>query len=151
MKTFSLFLSLTFVAILSACSATGAIQPVSLATMQANITSLCPIVNADLTILSTSPTMTPDQRVLFTKVLADNQAFCAGSGNLTITSLQAFNTSVIGVLVPILTPMAAANPQAGALLLALQLAAPLVNQVINQATTPPGAAPAPAVSVPAKT
>jgi len=103
----------------------------NIAQVQQVITSFCPLVNADLTVLSTSPAIAPPLQAQFKTILAVNKQACSVGGGVTITDLQTLNTQVVQAAIGLLfaNPEIPNQPQ---ILLALQLGEPIVNQAITQ-------------------
>jgi hypothetical protein len=128
MKRIALFL---VALVLAACTTTGGIAPGNVSQVQQIVTSFCPTVNADLQVLSTSPTVSATLQAQFKNMLAVNQEICAAGSGLTVTNLQTLNTQVVQAAIVLLL----ANPEIPnqpAILLALQLGAPLIQQAITQ-------------------
>jgi hypothetical protein len=146
--TMKRFLTLIFVSLatlLSACTTTGP-QP-NLVQVQQVVTSFCPTVNTDLSVLSTSPTVAPALQAQFKQMLVVNQGICSLGSGLKATDLQTLNTQVVQAAITVLLANPAI-PNQPAILLALQLGQPLVTQAIAQlqAAAAPGA-PVPAAMV----
>lgn len=146
MKHFLALIFVSLAALLSACTTTGP-QP-NLAQVQQVVTSFCPTINTDLSVLSTSPTVPAPLQAQFRQMLAINQGICAAGSGITATNLQTLNTQVVQAAITVLLANPAI-PNQPAILLALQLGQPLVTQAITQlqAATP---APAPAPAAPVK-
>lgn len=116
------------------CASPG--QP-NLAQAQQVVSSFCPTVNTDLSVLSTSPAVPAPLQGQFKQMLAINQGICAAGTGITATDLQTLNTQVVQAAIAILL----ANPELPnqpVILLALQLGQPLVTQAIAkmQASAP---------------
>lgn len=119
------------------CSSTGQLQPQNLAQVQQIVTSLCPTVNTDLQVLSTSPTVPAPLQAQFKTMLTVNQGICSLGAGVKATDLQTLNTQVVQAAITVLLD----NPEIPnqpVILLALQLGQPLVTQAIAQlqAATP---------------
>jgi len=148
MKHFLYAFIASLIVMLPACTTTGA-QP-NLAQVRQVVTSFCPTVNTDLSVLSTSPTVAPALQAQFKQMLTINQGICAAGAGITSADLQTLNTQVVQAAITVLLANPAI-PNQPAILLALQLGQPLVTQAITQlqATTPAVAPAAPVVAVPA--
>jgi len=145
--------AVTFLAcLLGAFALFGCASPgtqTNLAQVQQVVSSFCPMVNTDLQVLSTSPTVPAPLQEKFKTMLTINQGVCAAGTGITATDLQTLNTQVVQVAIGILLANPAI-PNQPVILLALQLGQPLVTQAIAQlqATTPAATVAAPAVAVP---
>lgn len=117
--------------LISACTATGGFAPASPAQVQQIVSSFCPTVNADLQVLSTSPTVAPPLQAQFKSMLAINQEICSAGAGLSITNLQTLNTQVVQAAIAVLL-LNPEIPNQPAILLGLQLGAPLIQQAITQ-------------------
>jgi hypothetical protein len=129
-------------ALLSACTTVPAGSQVALIPPQQLIASFCPVVNADLQVLSASPLLTPDQQTTVAKVLTVNKQICAAGASLDLGNVTDLNAN----LFPALIAVVAANPQIPnqpAMLLGLQLAQPILQQAVA-ALTPVASTSAPA-------
>lgn len=117
------------VAGLAGCAGTPTAPNV--AQVQQVITSFCPLVNADLIVLSTSPAIAPSLQAQFKTILTVNKQVCSVGSGVTITDLQTLNTQVVQAAIGLLlmNPEIPNQPQ---ILLALQLGEPIVNQAITQ-------------------
>ncbi|MPW16889.1 hypothetical protein GCT13_08075 [Paraburkholderia sp. CNPSo 3157] len=92
----------------------------------------CPIVKADLDILSTSPLLSQAQKDKLLSVSPINDAVCSASATIQLTDLQSFNNTLFPAVTAIVAAVPAI-PNQPAILLALQLAQPLLNQVVADA------------------
>lgn len=146
MKRFLIAFFVSLIVILPACSTTGA-QP-NLAQVQQVVTSFCPTVNTDLSVLSTSPTVPAPLQARFKTMLTINQGICAAGSGITASDLTTLNTQVVQAAIEILLANPAI-PNQPVILLALQLGQPLVTQAIAQLQATPPAATLPAPAVPA--
>ena len=145
MKRSLCILAALSVVALAACTTTAP-QP-NLAQVRQVVTSFCPTVNADLSVLSTSPTVPSPLQAQFKTMLTINQGICSAGTSITATDLQTLNTQVVQAAITILLANPAI-PNQPVILLALQLGQPLVTQAIAQlqAAAAPGA-PVPAAMV----
>jgi len=118
---------------LGACSSV-AVKPVSLPVIPpAQLASqFCPIVKADLAILSASPLLSQDQKDKLNSVAPINDAVCSAAATVDLTDLQAFNATLFPAVTAIVAAVPAI-PNQPAILLALQLAQPVLNQVVADA------------------
>src|SRR6185312_11319785 len=130
----------SLIVMLPACTTTGA-QP-NLAQVRQVVTSFCPTVNTDLSVLSTSPTVAPALQAQFKQMLTINQGICAAGAGITSADLQTLNTQVVQAAITVLLANPAI-PNQPAILLALQLGEPLVTQAITQLQGVPSAPAAP--------
>lgn len=115
-------------AVFAGCSS----APVKLIPPQQLVTAFCPVVNADLDVLSKSSLLTADQRALLTeKIIPSNQAICTAGGQIDVKDLQAFNATLFPALITLVgaLPMLPNQP---AILLGLTLAQPILAQVTAQ-------------------
>jgi hypothetical protein len=133
---------------LSACGSI-AVKPVSLPIIPpAQLAAqFCPIVKADLAVLSVSPLLSQDQKDKLNSVAPINDAVCSAAAMVDLTDLQAFNNTLFPAVTAIVAAVPAI-PNQPAILLALQLAQPILNQVVADAiaaskATAPAAASAP--------
>jgi hypothetical protein len=92
----------------------------------------CPIVKADLAILSTSPLLSQDQKDKLNSVTPINDAVCSAAATIQLQDLQAFNATLFPAVTAIVAAVPAI-PNQPAILLALQLAQPILNQVVADA------------------
>lgn len=117
--------------------------PVKLVPPQQLVTAFCPVVNADLDVLSKSPLMSADQRALLTeKIIPGNQAICTAGGQINVQDLQAFNATLFPALITLVSAVPGL-PNQPAILLGLTLAQPILAQVAAQIATAPDAASSP--------
>lgn len=135
MKRFALILCALLI---SACTATGGFAPPGPAQVQQIVSSFCPLVNADLGVLSTSPAVAAPLQAQFKTFLSINQQVCAAGSGVTIESLQTLNTQVVQAAIAVLL-LNPEIPNQPAILLALQLGAPLIQQAITQMQAVKGA------------
>ena len=106
--------------------------PVKLIPPQQLVTAFCPVVNADLDVLSKSPLLTADQRALLTeKIIPGNQAICTAGGQINVQDLQTFNATLFPALITIVSALPAL-PNQPAILLSLTLAQPILAQLTAQ-------------------
>ena len=133
MRKFAVVLAGVAALALSACGAI-AVKPVSLPIIPpAQLASqFCPIVRADLAILSTSPLLSQAQKDKLNSVSPINDAVCASAATVDLTDLQAFNATLFPAVTAIVAAVPAI-PNQPAILLALQLAQPILNQVVADA------------------
>jgi hypothetical protein len=116
----------------------------SLPSVQEQFQTGCTIVNGDLTILSTSPLLSPAQQATIANtILPANEAICKADGQLNVTNLKAFHDSLLPAAIAIVAGVPAI-PNQPAVLLGLQTFGPMVQAMIDQIIT--AAAPAPASS-----
>lgn len=133
MKKLVLFVCFAAAALLLGACATA--PGIKVPTPQQLVTDICPIVNADLGILSKSPLLTSAQQSTLTNtIIPGNAAVCAAGGAINVTDLQAFNATVFPALVGLVAAIPAI-PNQPVILLALELAGPLVTQIVNDAVT----------------
>lgn len=125
------------------CATTA--TPIALPSPQQLAAQLCPVVNADLTALSTSTLLNSTQQAaLINTIIPANMAVCAAGATLDVASLTTFNNTAFPALIDLVKGLPTLKDQP-TILLALQLAQPLVTQVVNAAVA---AATVPASSVP---
>jgi hypothetical protein len=134
-----------------------AVKPVSIPIIPpAQLASqFCPIVKADLAILSTSPLLSQAQKDKLNSVSPINDAVCAGAATVDLTDLQKFNDTLFPAVTAIVAAVPAI-PNQPMILLALQLAQPVLSQVVADAiaaskasaATAPAAASTPLAGVP---
>ena len=114
--------------------------PIKLIPPQQLATGFCPVVNADLDVLSKSPLLTADQRELLKGVPGDparpgiiavNKAICTAGGQIDVKDLQAFNATLFPALITLVSAVPAL-PNQPAILLGLTLAQPILAQVTMQ-------------------
>lgn len=118
--------------------------PLPLLTPQQLAAQLCPVVNADLSALSTSTLLNADQQAtLINTIIPANMAVCSAGATLDVASLTKFNSTAFPALISLVQGLPSL-PNQPTILLALQLAQPLVTQVVNAAV----AAATPAASAP---
>jgi hypothetical protein len=155
MRKFAVVLAGVVALALAGCAgAPLQLKPVSLPIIPpAQLASqFCPIVKADLAVLSTSPLLSQAQKDQLNSVAPINDAVCSAAATVDLTDLQAFNSTLFPAVTAIVAAVPAI-PNQPAILLALQLAQPIVNQVVSDAiaaskASVPAAASAPvAVSV----
>jgi len=121
--------------------------PVSIPTPQQLVTDFCPIVNADLAVLSVSPLLTASQQSLLTNtIIPDNKAVCAAGAVINVASLQTLQATAFPALITLVGSLPDL-PNQPAILLGLTLAQPILTQIINAlpVTTAPTAASTPEV------
>lgn len=108
------------------------------------VKDFCPIVNADLDVLSKSTLLTATQKALLdgapgdpTKpgIIAVNKAVCAAGATIDATDIQALNDTAFPALIGLVgaLPMLPNQP---AILLGLTLAQPILNQIAAQVLPP---------------
>jgi hypothetical protein len=126
-----------------------AVKPISLPIIPpAQLASqFCPIVKADLAILSTSPLLTQAQKDKLNSLVPINDAVCSAAATVDLTDLQSFNNTLFPAVTAIVAAVPAI-PNQPAILLALQLAQPVLNQVVTDAIAASKASAATAVSAP---
>jgi hypothetical protein len=112
--------------------------------------NFCPLVNADLDVLSKSPLLSADQRAELTdKIIPANLAICQAGQTIVVDDLKTFNATIFPALVGLVAALPAL-PNQPVILLGLTLAQPILTQVINSlpvpTVTPPAAPSAPASS-----
>lgn len=153
MKRLTMLLAAGFVLAASLVGCANA--PLKLIPPQQLVRDFCPVVNADLAVLSSSPLLTPAQQQLLNGVPGDatkpgiialNKAVCTAGGTINVTDLQTLNNTAFPALIGLVgaLPMLPNQP---AILIGLTLAQPILNQIVAQVMP---AAPAPA-STPAAT
>lgn len=133
MKKLLIAAGLVASAILAGCGSI-AVKPVSIPVIPpAQLASqFCPIVKADLAILSTSPLLSQAQKDKLLSVSPINDAVCSAAATVDLQDLQAFNATLFPAVTAIVAAVPAI-PNQPAILLALQLAQPLLNQVVADA------------------
>lgn len=130
-------------ALLAGCAA----QPVKVPTPQQLVTGFCPVVNADLDVLSKSPLLTADQRALLNGdpahpgIIAINKAVCAAGGTIDATDLQTLNNTAFPALIGLVSALPIL-PNQPAILLGLTLAQPILAQVVANLPQASAATPA---------
>ncbi|MGN6589314.1 MAG: hypothetical protein ACTHKE_03380 [Sphingomicrobium sp.] len=114
--------------------------PVKLIPPQQLATAFCPVVNADLDVLSKSLLLTADQRELLNGVPGDparpgiiavNKAVCAAGGQIDVSDLKKLNETAFPALITLVSALPAL-PNQPAILLGLTLAQPILAQVTAQ-------------------
>lgn len=129
--------------------------PVKLIPPQQLVMAFCPIVNADLDVLSKSPLLTADQRALLAdKIIPGNQAVCTAGGQINVQDLQTFNATLFPALITLVASVPTL-PNQPTILLGLELAQPILSQVVatvqaQQAASAPAAASTPLAGAPIK-
>lgn len=105
--------------------------PVKLIPPQQLVTAFCPVVNADLDVLSKSPLLDAAQQETLANVLSVNQSVCAADAKIDVTDLQKLNATAFPALIGLVgaLPMLPNQP---AILLGLTLAQPILAQVTAQ-------------------
>jgi hypothetical protein len=133
MKKFAVVLAGAVAFALAGCAGV-AVKPVSLPIIPpAQLAAqFCPIVKADLAILSTSPLLSQDQKDKLNSVVPINDAVCSAAATIQLQDLQAFNATLFPAVTAIVAAVPAI-PNQPAILLALQLAQPILNQVVSDA------------------
>lgn len=148
MKKFAVVLAGAVAFALAGCAGV-AVKPVSLPIIPpAQLAAqFCPIVKADLAILSTSPLLSQDQKDKLNSVVPINDAVCSAAATIQLQDLQAFNATLFPAVTAIVAAVPAI-PNQPAILLALQLAQPILNQVVADAIAASQASAASAASAP---
>jgi hypothetical protein len=133
MKKFAVVLAGAVAFALAGCAGVS-VKPVSLPIIPpAQLAAqFCPIVKADLAILSTSPLLSQDQKDKLNSVAPINDAVCSAAATIQLQDLQAFNNTLFPAVTAIVAAVPAI-PNQPAILLALQLAQPILNQVVSDA------------------
>jgi hypothetical protein len=137
-KLFAAFAAGLVALALGACSTAGTAPKIP--TPQQLVTDFCPVVNADLKVLSTSPLLNASQQQLLNGVPGDptkpgiiaiNNAVCAAGGQINVTDLQTLNNTAFPALIGLVSalPMIPNQP---AILIGLTLAQPILNQIVAQ-------------------
>lgn len=114
--------------------------PVKLIPPKQLVQDFCPIVNADLKVLSASPLLNASQQELLNGVPGDamkpgiiaiNSAVCTAGGAIDASDLQKLNDTAFPALIGLVgaLPMLPNQP---AILLGLTLAQPILNQIAAQ-------------------
>jgi hypothetical protein len=136
MKKLCLAAGVVLLAILAGCAGSPIqLTPISIPIIPPTqlVQQICPVVNADLTALSTSTLLTSTQKDLLTNtIIPGNDKVCSAVGTINISDLQAFNATVFPALVTIVAAVPAI-PNQPAILLGLTLAQPILTQVVNVA------------------
>ncbi|GJH22434.1 hypothetical protein CBA19CS22_37850 [Caballeronia novacaledonica] len=122
--------------VLSACGAVQ-LKPVSIPVIPpAQLAQqVCPIVQADLDILSSASglaLLTAAQQSAVDSIKPKVSAACAAAATVDLTALQSFNSDAFPALLAIVAAVPAI-PNQPAVLLALQLAQPIVQEVVTNA------------------
>lgn len=109
--------------------------PVKLIPPQQLVADFCPVVNADLAMLSKSPMLDAAQQATLGEVLAVNQSVCAAGAQIDVTDLQKLNATAFPALIGLVSslPMLPNQPE---ILLGLTLAQPILAQVTAQLAAP---------------
>ena len=133
MKSIAVVLAGVVALALSACGSVQ-VKPVSLPIVPpAQLAAqFCPIVKADLAILSTSPLLSQAQKGQLNSVAPINDAVCSAAATVQLQDLQAFNQTLFPAVTAIVAAVPAI-PNQPAILLALQLAQPVLNQIVADA------------------
>lgn len=149
MRKFAVVLAGVVALAISGCAGV-AVKPVSIPVIPpAQLASqFCPIVKADLAILSTSLLLSQAQKDKLLSVSPINDAVCSAAATVDLQDLQAFNATLFPAVTAIVAAVPAI-PNQPAILLALQLAQPLLNQVVADAIAASKAGAATAASAPA--
>lgn len=126
-------------AMLVGCASTGA-APKLIVPPQQLLTDFCPVVNADLKVLSTSPLLAPAQQALVAKVLTVNTSVCSAGAQVNAADLQSLNDTLFPALIQLVgsLPMLPNQP---AIMLGLTLAQPVLAQVVQAVEAQKAAAP----------
>lgn len=126
-------------AVLTACASSGApkliVPPAQL------LADFCPVVNADLKVLSASPLLTADQQALVGHVLTVNTSVCAAGGQIDAADLNTLNATLFPALVELVGSLPLL-PNQPAILLGLTLAQPILAQVVQAVEAQKAEAPA---------
>jgi hypothetical protein len=137
MKRTLTLLAAGFVAlVLSACAVQ--LKPVSIPVIPpAQLAQqVCPIVQADLDILSSASGLAlltaAQQSVVADSIKPKVSAACAAAATVDLTALQSFNADAFPALIALVSAVPAI-PNQSAVLLALQLAQPIVQEVVTNA------------------
>jgi hypothetical protein len=136
---------------LSALFAGCANQPIKIPAPQQLVAAFCPVVNADLKVLSASPLLSADQQALVSKILTVNTAVCYAGGQVDVSDLQTLNATLFPALITLVSSIPAI-PNQPAILLGLTLAQPILAQVVAQlpVATAPAASSTPLAGAPLK-
>lgn len=98
--------------------------------------TLCPLVQADLDILTSASGLVllsvAQQNTVQTSIKPKVTAACAAAATIDLTDLQSFNSTAFPALISIVQAVPAI-PNQPAILLALQLAQPVLQDVVNMA------------------
>lgn len=126
-------------AMFAGCASTGA-APKLIVPPQQLLTDFCPVVNADLKVLSTSPLLVPAQQDLVSKVLTVNTSVCSAGAQVNAADLQSLNATLFPALIQLVSslPMLPNQP---AVMLGLTLAQPVLAQVVQAVEAQKAAAP----------
>jgi hypothetical protein len=124
--------------VLSGCATNGApkliVPPAQL------LNDFCPVVNADLKVLSGSPLLLPAQQELVSKVLTVNTSVCAAGSQIDSADLQTLNATLFPALVELVGSLPLL-PNQPAIMLGLTLAQPILAQVVQAVEAQKAAAP----------
>jgi hypothetical protein len=126
---------------LGACTSTGA-PIITLPNAQQQFETLCPIVNADLKTIGTSPLLNASQQAfVMNQVLPKNEAVCSAGAQLNLADAQTLANTMLPAVVTIV--QAVPFPQQTAVELALQTFGPIALQLGEQIVATAQAASAP--------
>lgn len=118
----------------------ASIAPLAIPTPAQLTADVCPVANADLKVLATSPLLNASQQQLLNGVPGDvskpgiiavNAAVCAAGGQVNVTDLQMLNNTAFPALIGLVSalPMIPNQP---AILIGLTLAQPILNEIVLQ-------------------
>lgn len=150
----SLFIAALAAVCVAFAGCASAPVPLTIPTPAQLASQVCPIVNADLNALASSTLLTSAQQTTLKDIESVNATVCSAGAAVSVSSLQAFNSTAFPALIAIVAAVPAI-PNQPAILLALTLAQPLVTQVVNAAVAaatpvaPASAVPAASAPVPA--
>lgn len=138
-----LALSACFV-VFAGCASSGA--PKLIVPPQQLLADFCPVVNADLKVLASSPLLTAAQRDTVSSIEATNTEVCSAGAQIDLASLHALNATAFPALLELVSSIPGI-PDQPAIMLGLTLAQPILAQVVQSigAASEP-AAPASAAS-----
>lgn len=121
----------------------------SLPTAQEQFNTFCPIVNADLQTVATSPLLNADQQATAQKAHDLNVKICSAGASLNVADAKDLANTLLPAVVTIVSAVPA-FPQQTAVVLALQTFGPIALQMVEQiVASAQGASAAVAASVPA--
>jgi|ERR1700744_1176863 len=109
-----------------ACASTGVSQ--SIPTPQQLLTDFCPIVNADLKVLSESPLLSSQQQSVVANIASINSNVCAAGAQIDVSDLQSLDQTAFPALIALVSAIPGL-PDQQAILLGLTLAQPILAQV----------------------
>ena len=156
MKSFRIAALAAICVCFAGCGTTGTAPKITIPTPQQLVTDFCPVVNADLKMLSSSPLLNASQQQMLNGVpndsskpgiIAINNSVCAAGGQINVTDIQQLNATAFPALIGLVAalPMIPDQP---AILAGLMLAEPILTQIINSLPQATPAAPASAPAAP---